>query len=68
MLAYRDRTFCAAPCAWTSCQHALTEDVLAAADRWWGKPGAPISMADLSPNCANYTPIVPAPLAPDLDR
>ena len=37
MLCYRDRTYCeASDCAkWDDCDRALTDEVRAAAGRWW---------------------------------
>lgn len=45
MIGFQDRTFCSGDgCAkFNSCPRALTDEVRAAAERWWGGPGAPIS-------------------------
>ena len=42
---YRDMTFCTGDgCAkFDDCPRALTEKEQAAAERWWGGPGAPIA-------------------------
>lgn len=51
MMCFRDRTFCGAQCFNAECDRRLTPEVTEAAERWWGKPGAPIAMADLSARC-----------------
>lgn len=53
MLCYRDMTFCKeSTCKlFGDCPRSLTPEVLAAADRWWGKPGAPISTYTETPPC-----------------
>lgn len=45
MMAYADKTFCTGDgcAAFDDCPRALTPAVEAKAERWWGKPGAPIS-------------------------
>ena len=54
MICYRDMTFCK---AWSSCvkgedcERALTPEVQAGADDWWGKDGAPICMFTEKPEC-----------------
>lgn len=54
MICFRDRTYCP---YWTickngqSCNRALTDNVKAAAERWWGKPGAPICVYSEAPEC-----------------
>ncbi len=47
MLCYRDRTYCGAQCfdCPATCDRILTPEVQAAADQWWGKPGAPIAIS-----------------------
>ena len=45
MIHYKDMTFCASPACKNKCGRQLTEKIEADAERWWGKPGAPISMA-----------------------
>ena len=44
MISYRDRTYCPAEeCKnFHACPRALTDEVKAAAQAWWGGPGAPI--------------------------
>lgn len=46
MIGYQDRTFCnAKECRnFPTCERALTEKVLQAAEKWWKGPGAPISL------------------------
>jgi len=39
-------TFCASLGCKNKCGRKLTTQVLNAADKWWGKKGAPISMAE----------------------
>lgn len=54
MIGYRDRTFCPywESCAkGRTCDRALTPEVKAAAERWWGNPGAPISQFWGVPEC-----------------
>lgn len=54
MLCYRDRTFCNANCKNIDCDDRLTPTIEASAERWWGKPGAPISVSDFSEQCPDY--------------
>ena len=54
MMGYRDMTFCEAykVCQdGAPCERALTEEVLEAADEWWGKEGAPICKFVDYPEC-----------------
>jgi hypothetical protein len=54
MMCYRDRQFCTFYLKCThgdTCSCALTLEVLADADKWWGKPGAPIETMAVPPNC-----------------
>lgn len=44
MLCYRDTTFCVSENC--KCGRKLTPEIIAAAERWWGKPGAPIAKAN----------------------
>ena len=49
MMCYRDRSFCNANCTPIQpCVIQLTEQVKQDADKWWGKPGAPIAVSDYS--------------------
>ena len=51
MMSYKDMTFCEhhEMCEdGETCERALTEKVKKAADKWWGNPGAPITIADFS--------------------
>ena len=45
MISYQDRAFCKArECSkFLTCTRALTDKVLARAEKWWGGPGAPIA-------------------------
>jgi len=56
MIGFRDKTFCAAACENADCHRNVTPEVEAAAERWWGGPGAPMAMADFSGRCADYLP------------
>jgi len=54
MICFRDMCFCPyyEDCVNADgCGRALTPEVLAAADRWWGKPGAPIDRFAEKPSC-----------------
>jgi hypothetical protein len=46
MICYRDMTFCVSPACANKCGRKLTDEVRAAAKRWWKGDGAPISMAE----------------------
>jgi len=54
MICHRDMTFCASDCINADCERRLTDEVKAAARKWWGKDGAPIAMADMSGACSFY--------------
>jgi hypothetical protein len=43
MVNFRDRVFCASPGCQNRCGRQLTPEIQAAAERWWGGPGAPIA-------------------------
>lgn len=45
MMCYRDMTFCISTACTNKCGRKLTDKIRADAERWWGKPGAPISMS-----------------------
>jgi hypothetical protein len=46
MLCYLDKTFCISPNCENKCGRKLTEEIIADANKWWGKPsGAPIAMS-----------------------
>ncbi len=51
MLCYKDTTFCDAPCGNGKCPTKLTDQVRKDAEAWWGRPDAPIMVADRSQNC-----------------
>lgn len=54
MICFRDMTFCEYhnDCAKAhECPRALTDLVKEAADKWWGKPGAPIAVFVSQPDC-----------------
>lgn len=46
MICFRDRSYCAGLCAGydQACDRLLTDDIRAAAERWWGGPSAPIDV------------------------
>lgn len=54
MICFRDMTFCNAPCVNMDCRRRLTDAVIADARRWWGKPGAPIAVANMEGICGQY--------------
>lgn len=62
MICYKDMTFCNyyKDCRMgNKCHRACTEEVLEAADKWWGKPGAPVCVFAKKPdNCKLITEIV----------
>lgn len=54
MLCYKDRTFCTyyASCEeGKKCSRALTPEVQAAAEKWWGSDEAPIAVWADYPSC-----------------
>jgi len=54
MICYRDTTFCRyyRDCALAeTCHRPLTPEVRAAAEEWWGEPGAPIAEFAEQPGC-----------------
>lgn len=54
MMCFRDMTFCTfyKDCAKADrCVRPLTPEVQAAAESWWGKPGAPIAYFTSQPSC-----------------
>jgi len=44
MMCYRDITFCGSKTENHTCGRKFTKEVQEGADKWWGKPGAPISL------------------------
>jgi hypothetical protein len=46
VICFRDRSYCAGLCAGCdqACDRLLTDNVRAAAERWWGGPDAPIAV------------------------
>lgn len=59
MICYRDKTFCSASCLTVDCHRQFTADDRERAERWWGKPGAPVAFSDFSQRCAEYLPTPP---------
>lgn len=45
MICYQDRLYCVTPGC--QCERALTDEVKAAARRWWGSDNPPIAVAYL---------------------
>lgn len=43
-MCYRDITFCGSKTENHTCGRKFTKEVQEGADKWWGKPGAPISL------------------------
>ena len=49
MICYRDRSYCSADCTpLKPCNIQLTKQIKRDAEKWWGKPGAPIATIDYS--------------------
>ncbi len=59
MICYRDMSFCAesAQCATNTCARHWDDDKQAAADRWWGKEGAPVAFMSFRENCHIFTEV-----------
>jgi hypothetical protein len=57
MMCYRDRTYCAGPCATADCSRQITDEVTDAANR----ACLPLAVMDLRAGCSAYAP--PAPSA-----
>lgn len=45
MICYRDMTFCSSPACKNKCGRKLTDEVRAAAVKWWGGEDAPICVS-----------------------
>ena len=56
MICYKDKTFCVANCATTTCPVMYTEQVQLDSDKWWNKGigKAPIMVSDYSDTCKDY--------------
>lgn len=57
MMCYLDTTFCTAKCGTVDCPVKLTPEVIAAAERWYGEPDAPIAQCDRSEGCERWTEV-----------
>jgi hypothetical protein len=58
-MCYRDRAYCAGPCAYVKCARQITDAVTAAAER----AGLPLAVMDLRDGCRSYRPPpAPAPI------
>ncbi|MCC6720539.1 MAG: hypothetical protein IT555_21915 [Acetobacteraceae bacterium] len=55
MICFRDMTFCNSDCTRAACRRHFGADDQAAAEKWWGKPGAPVAFSDFSEDCPDYT-------------
>lgn len=56
---YRDRSWCSASvtgCTNKSCDRYFGPEQQAAAERWWGGPGAPVAMSPFHANCEDIVP------------
>jgi hypothetical protein len=51
-MCYRDRTYCAGPCATAECSRQITDEVTDAANR----AGLPLAVSDLRDTCPKYRP------------
>jgi len=54
MICYRDRTYCPYFMICRDgykCDRALTDKIQKDAEKWWGKPGAPICVYSEFPSC-----------------
>jgi hypothetical protein len=47
MLCFRDKTFCSSKNHRPDCDRQWTLELEAAAEKWWGGPGAPVAFAPL---------------------
>lgn len=52
MMCFRDMTFCSSKEHRPDCTRKWTPELQTAAERWWGKPGAPVAF---SPLCGEPT-------------
>jgi hypothetical protein len=55
VMCYRDRTYCAGPCANAECSRQITDEVTDAANR----KGLPLAVMDLRDGCSFYVPPPP---------
>lgn len=44
MICFMDTTYCVSPHCKNDCGRQLTKEIENAAEKWWGKKGAPIAM------------------------
>lgn len=56
MITYLGRAFCTAKCLTLDCPRNVTPEVEAAAEKWWGGPGAPFNFMPLHETCEVYQP------------
>ena len=53
MMCYRDTTFCISPNCQNKCGRKLTDEIRAAAERWWNPSGDP-AKANQAPIAVSY--------------
>jgi len=46
MMCYKDMTFCCSKNCKNKCGRKLTDKIRSDAEKWWGSPEAPISIAE----------------------
>lgn len=55
MMSFKDMTFCDSNCSNIACGRNFSPAQKVAADKWWGKEGAPISISpSYRVNCDDY--------------
>jgi hypothetical protein len=50
-------TFCCSPNCKNECGRQLTKEIVDAAEKWWGEPGAPIAISDFCDDEGNLKKI-----------
>jgi hypothetical protein len=56
-MTFKDRAFCDSDCSNIFCERNFSQDQKYAADKWWGKPGAPILFdPSFLKDCHEYMP------------
>jgi hypothetical protein len=55
-LCYRDMTFCASDCTYTTCRRHFGDEARAGSRRWWSHDpdNAPVAFSDFSDQCEDY--------------
>jgi hypothetical protein len=54
MICYKDKSFCMSDCVTTECDRHWSDRKAADAEKWWGKPNAPVAFIDFSKDCQVY--------------